>query len=132
MRGGVAPIADLAKEMRLIELLLEAKPLFSAAHDLSQGGLASTLIEMVLRYNVGAAVEIENPGITLLSETPGRVVVAVKPSKAAQLTAIAGQHKIEIKKIGTTGGAALTINDCAISLDELRRSHTETFKRLFG
>jgi phosphoribosylformylglycinamidine synthase len=132
MRGGTAPIADLAKEMRLIDLLLEAKPLFSAAHDLSQGGLASTLIEMVIRYNVGAKVEIKNSGIALLSETPGRVVVAVNPAQASQLRELASKHHIEIEKLGISGGAALVINDCSINLAELRTSHTETFKRLFG
>ena len=132
MRGGAAPVADLAKEMHLIDLLLEAKPLFSAAHDLSQGGLASTLIEMVLRYNVGAKVEINDPGIALLSETPGRVVVAINPAQASQLSELADKYNIEINKIGITGGPALVINECSIDLAELRKSHTETFKRLFG
>jgi phosphoribosylformylglycinamidine synthase subunit PurL len=132
MRGGTAPIADLAKEMRLIDLLLEARSLFSAAHDLSQGGLASTLIEMVLRYNVGAKIEIANPGISLLSETPGRVLIAIKSGEVAQLQALAAKYKIEAAKIGVTGGSALDINDSSIGLDELRKSHTETFKKLFG
>ena len=132
MRGGTAPIADLAKEMRLIDLLLEARPLFSAAHDLSQGGLASTLIEMVLRFNVGAKIEIANPGISLLSETPGRVLIAIKSGEVAQLLALAAKYKVEAAKIGITGGSALDINDSSIGLDELRKSHTETFKKLFG
>jgi phosphoribosylformylglycinamidine synthase len=132
MRGGTAPIADLAKEMRLINLLLEARPIFRAAHDLSQGGLASTLIEMVLRYNVGAKIDIANPGITLLSETPGRVLVAIKPGDAARLQTFAAKHKIEVEKIGFTGGSTLDINDSSIGLEELQKSHTETFKKLFG
>ena len=132
LRGGRAPIADWAKEMRLIDLMLAARPLFSAAHDLSQGGLASTLIEMVLRYNVGAKIEIANPGISLLSETPGRVLVAIKSSDAPQLQALAAKYKIEAEKIGISGGTALVINDSPIELDELRKSHTETFKKLFG
>jgi phosphoribosylformylglycinamidine synthase subunit PurL len=132
MRGGTAPIADLAKEMRLIDLLLEARPLFSAAHDLSQGGLASTLIEMVLRYNVGAKIEITNPGISLLSETPGRVLVAINSTEAAQLQALSVKFKIEAAKIGVTGGTALVINGSSIGLEELHKSHTETFKKLFG
>ena len=132
MRGGTAPIADLSKEMRLIDLLLEARPLFSAAHDLSQGGLASTLIEMVLRYNVGAKIEIANPGISLLSETPGRVLVAINSTEAGQLQALSVKFEIEAAKIGVTGGTALVINDSSIGLDELRKSHTETFKKLFG
>jgi phosphoribosylformylglycinamidine synthase subunit PurL len=116
----------------LIDLLLEAKPLFSAAHDLSQGGLASTLIEMVLRHNVGAKISLNNPGIALLSETPGRVVLAIKSNQSSQLLELADKYNIEIEKIGISGGSALVINECSISLDDLRTSHTETFKRLFG
>ncbi|CAB4553456.1 unannotated protein [freshwater metagenome] len=133
-RGGSAPIADLQREMRLIEVLVSGRTeqIFTAAHDLSQGGLSATLTEMVLRHNVGAKVTLENVGVALISETPGRVVVAVDPSKAPALTALASKHSIAINKIGTTGGDALEINGAKISLTELRKAHTETFPRLFG
>ena len=134
MRGGVAPTADLAREMRLIDLLVTANQnkLFTAAHDLSQGGLAATLTEMVLRHNVGAQVTLNNPGNSLVSETPGRVVVAIASDQAPSLLALAGAKNIPLAKIGSTGGDALIINDCVISLGELRTAHTETFKKLFG
>jgi phosphoribosylformylglycinamidine synthase len=134
MRGGVAPTADLAREMRLIDLLVTANQskMFMAAHDLSQGGLAATLTEMVLRHNVGAQVTLNNPGNSLVSETPGRVVVAIASDQAPSLLALAGAKNIPLAKIGSTGGDALIINDCVISLDELRIAHTETFKKLFG
>ncbi|MEN9622779.1 MAG: hypothetical protein RLZZ307_511, partial [Actinomycetota bacterium] len=133
-RGGVAPIADLQREMRLIELLVagRTKKIFTAAHDLSQGGLSATLTEMVLRYNTGATVQLENVGLALLSETPGRVVVAIDPSQTAALTNEAASQKIALTKIGSTGGDSLVINDAKISLTELRTAHTETFPRLFG
>ena len=133
-RGGSAPIADLQREMRLIEVLVAGRTekIFTAAHDLSQGGLSATLTEMVLRHNVGAKVTLENVGVALISETPGRVVVAVDPSQASALTALADKHSIAITKIGSTGGDALEINDAKISLTELRKAHTETFPKLFG
>jgi phosphoribosylformylglycinamidine synthase len=133
-RGGVAPVADLQREMRLIELLVSGrtKKIFVAAHDLSQGGLAATLTEMVLRYNTGATVQLENVGLSLLSETPGRVVVAIDPAQTAALTNEAASQKIALTKIGTTGGDSLVINDAKISLVELRKAHTETFPKLFG
>ena len=133
-RGGVAPVADLQSEMRLIELLVagRTKKIFAAAHDLSQGGLAATLTEMVLRYNTGATVQLDNVGLTLLSETPGRVVVAIDPAQTAALTNEATSQKIALTKIGTTGGDSLVINDAKISLVELRKAHTETFPKLFG
>jgi phosphoribosylformylglycinamidine synthase len=133
-RGGIAPTADLQREMRLIDLLVagRTKKIFSAAHDLSQGGLAATLTEMVLRYNTGATVQLDNVGLALLSETPGRVVVAIDPSQTAALTTEAGTQKIALTKIGTTGGDSLVINDAKISLVDLRKAHTETFPKLFG
>ena len=133
-RGGIAPIADLQREMRLIDLLVagRTKKIFTAAHDLSQGGLSATLTEMVLRHNTGATVQLDNVGLSLLSETPGRVVVAIDPSQTAALTNEAASQKIALTKIGTTGGDSLVINDAKISLVELRKAHTETFPKLFG
>lgn len=133
-RGGIAPTADLQREMRLINLLVagRTKKIFSAAHDLSQGGLSATLTEMVLRHNVGATVTLENVGITLVSETPGRVVVAIDAAQSAALTQEAAAQKITLTKIGTTGGDSLVINGAKISLAELRKAHTETIPKLFG
>ena len=132
MRGGQAPTADLQGEMRLIKLLVKGRTekIFTAAHDLSQGGLTASLTEMVLRHNVGATITLTNPGMNLLVETPGRVVVAVEASKAAALKTAAGD--ISLTYLGTTGGDALVINDVEISLDELRTAHTSTFQKLFG
>ena len=133
-RGGIAPIADLRREMRLIELLVagRTKKIFTAAHDLSQGGLAATLTEMVLRHNTGATIQLANVGISLLSETPGRVVVAIDPGQTQALTIEAAAQKIALTKIGVTGGDALVINEATISLNELRTAHTQTFPKLFG
>jgi phosphoribosylformylglycinamidine synthase len=131
-RGGKAPIADLQREMRLIDLLVAGRvdKVFVAAHDLSQGGLSATLTEMVLRHNVGATINLENVGQMLISETPGRVVVAVE--NADGLGALAAKFKISLTKLGVTGGDALQINDASIPLAELRKAHTETFQKLFG
>jgi phosphoribosylformylglycinamidine synthase len=70
--------------------------------------------------------------VDLLSETPGRVIVAIDLSKKDALIAQASKGKISCTHIGTTGGESLTINDTVISLSELRIAHTETFPRLFG
>jgi phosphoribosylformylglycinamidine synthase len=120
--------------MRLIELLVAGRiaKIFTAAHDLSQGGLSATLTEMVLRHNVGATINIENVGTTLISESPGRVVVAIDSAKADVLKELAVKNQIAITKIGTTGGSSLKINGADISLTELRQAHTETFEKLFG
>jgi phosphoribosylformylglycinamidine synthase len=132
MRGGQAPKADLQREMRLIELLVKGRTekIFSAAHDLSQGGLTATITEMVLRHHTGATITVDNPGVTLFVETPGRVVVAVEPGKVDSLKKAAGD--IPLTYLGVTGGDALAVNETSISLEELRRAHTATFEKLFG
>jgi phosphoribosylformylglycinamidine synthase len=133
-RGGCAPVADLQREMRLIELLVAGRTsqIFTAAHDLSQGGLSASLTEMVLRHNVGADVTIANVEVALISESPGRVIVAIDPAKSEQLLALAKKQEIAITKLGISGGDNLVINGAVIPLNELRTAHTETFPKLFG
>ncbi len=134
IRGGQSPQSDLQAAMRLNTLLVAGRTekIFTAAHDLSQGGLSAALTEMVLRHDVGATVTLKNAAVELLSETPGRVIVAIEPSKKDALLAQATKAKISCTHIGTSGGDSLTINDSVISLSELRKAHTETFPRLFG
>jgi phosphoribosylformylglycinamidine synthase len=124
-RGGQSPTADLQREMNLIDFLLANNSIFKSAHDLSQGGLAATLVEATLKNNIGATITLSDVGIELLSETPSRVLIAIDPKDAAKITYPA-------TKIGTTGGTSLTINGAEISLDELRIAHTSTFPKLFG
>ena len=132
-RGGNSPRADLQREMRLISALLEGQELFEAAHDLSQGGLAASLTEMVLRHSIGATILLEGDIATaLLSETPGRVVVAIKKENGYGLESITNKHDIALTKIGVTGGNSFVINDADIALDDLRTAYTDTIPRLFG
>ena len=120
--------------MRLNTLLVAGRTekIFTAAHDLSQGGLSAALTEMVLRHGIGASVKLSNAAVDLLSETPGRVIVAIDPSKKDELLTQVTKAKISCAHIGTSGGDSLTINDSVIPLPELRKAHTETFPRLFG
>jgi len=134
IRGGQSPQSDLQVAMRLNTLLVAGRTekIFTAAHDLSQGGLSAALTEMVLRHGIGATVKLNNAAVDLLSETPGRVIVAIEPSKKDALLAQATKAKISCAHIGISGGDSLTINDSVIPLNELRKVHTETFPRLFG
>ena len=133
-RGGNSPIADLQNEMNLIEVLLagRSEKIFTAAHDLSQGGLAMTITEMVLRHMVGTTISLNDVANDLLSETPGRVVIAIDPSKSSELLELCAKYKTPVSKLGTTGGDTLVINQTVISLQELKTAHTSTFPRLFG
>ncbi len=130
--GNQAPELNLDVEQRLINLLLEGQSIFESAHDVSNGGVAATLSEMVLRHKIGAKVTLENPAPTLFAETPGQVVVAIEPTSTNDLVALAGKFQIPILRIGTSGGENLIINDADISLVELNQAFTETFPKLFG
>jgi phosphoribosylformylglycinamidine synthase len=130
--GNAAPIADVDYEVRLVKALLEGQPLFEAAHDISNGGLAAGIVEMVLKNKVGATITLANPGMELMTETPGQVVVAINPADVTALTELAAKYSLPLVRLGTSGGQALTINDCEISIAQLSQAHTETFPKLFG
>ena len=131
--GDRSPIADLDMEKRLVNMLLEGQPIFEAAHDISNGGFAASISEMVLRTNVGATITLQGSAAAeLLVETPGRVVISINESQTNALVALAGKFQIPIQKVGSTGGNSLTINGGAISIDELRDANTGVFEKLFG
>ena len=130
--GNQAPKANLELESRLVKLLLDGQEIFESAHDLSNGGLASSLTESILKNKVGAQITLSNPALELFVETPGRVIVAVDPKIADQLQALSNKYQILITKLGTTGGNSLKINDLEISIEELNKVFTETFPKLFG
>ena len=131
-RGGVAPVSDIPTAIRLNDLLVAGRTehVFVAAHDLSQGGLAAVITEMTLKNGVGAKLNLSNAAVDLLSETPGRVLVAVKDG--AKLETLCAKHSIAVTKIGETGGDSLVINSATISLTELRKAYTETLPKLFA
>jgi len=136
--GDHAPTPDIDHETRLVKVLLEGQQYFAAAHDISNGGFAATISEMVLKSGVGATIELPAEyipgGVTagLFAETPGRVVVAVKSSDVDALQKLADAHSIPMHWVGKTGGDALVINGATIPLTELRTAFTETFPKLFG
>ena len=131
--GDRSPVADLDMERRLVLMLLEGQPIFEAAHDISNGGFAASISEMVLRTNVGATITLEgNVAAELLAETPGRVVIAINESNTNAILALASKYQIPVKNVGVTGGDSLTINGGALSIDELRGAHTGVLEALFG
>jgi phosphoribosylformylglycinamidine synthase len=130
--GNQSPKSDLAKEARLVKLLLDGQEIFSSAHDLSNGGLAASITEAVLAKKIGAQITLGNIATDLFSETPGRVLVSISANDVEQLQALSNKYQIEITKLGTTGGNSLKINEINISIDELNKAFTETLPKLFA
>ncbi len=142
--GGVPPQVNLAREKQLAGLLADAARVghLSSAHDLSDGGLAQSLVESCLRRGVGARVAVPErfeggsmPFVFLFSESAGRVLVSVPRGHEKAFTALCGEHGVPWELIGVTdpaGGALEVHGQFRIRLDELREAHTATLPSLFG
>ncbi|TWG26575.1 phosphoribosylformylglycinamidine synthase subunit II [Actinoplanes teichomyceticus] len=138
--GGRPPKVDLAAEQALGKVMARASQtgLVSAAHDLSDGGLAQVLVESCLRYNVGAKVTFpaggESAFVQLFSESAGRALVAVPRGHEKAFVALAAELGVPCAQIGVTSEeAALQVTDqFTIPLDELRAAYSATLPKLFG
>ncbi|MGD0065304.1 MAG: phosphoribosylformylglycinamidine synthase subunit PurL [Streptosporangiaceae bacterium] len=134
--GGRPPVPDLDAERRLAGLLAAAAAagLLSAAHDLSDGGLAIALAESCLRGGTGCAVRLPGDPFTwLFSESAGRAIVAVRPDGQAAFDQLRAAHDVPGATIGAVGGGDLTVEGLfSIPLDELAAVHTRTLPALFG
>jgi phosphoribosylformylglycinamidine synthase subunit PurL len=134
--GGRPPAPDLDAERRLAALLVAAAAdeLLSAAHDLSDGGLAVALAESCLRGGAGCAVRLPgDPFTALFSESAGRCVVAVRAGAEAAFGQLREAHGVPGETIGAVGGDSLAVHGCfAISLAELAAVHAQTLPALFG
>ncbi|MCW2852288.1 MAG: phosphoribosylglycinamide synthetase, partial [Nocardioides sp.] len=109
--GGLPPRVDLAREKAVAELLHEGVGLLTSAHDVSDGGLAQTLVEASLQHGVGAEVALPGDAfLALFAESAGRVVVTVASDRADELTALAARHGVPVTELGVTGGDALVVD----------------------
>ncbi|MDA8435188.1 MAG: phosphoribosylformylglycinamidine synthase subunit PurL [Actinomycetales bacterium] len=142
--GGLPPKVDLAAERALGEVLVAAArgSLVTAAHDVSDGGIAQVLVEMALREGVGATVRVPaglDPFVFLVGESTARAVVTADPARAATLEALATQHGVPVARIGVVTGPGddlqvdLVVGDSvAWTLAELRATADATLPALFG
>jgi phosphoribosylformylglycinamidine synthase len=108
--GGVPPEVDLAAEQQLADILVNASRdgLVDTAHDLSDGGLAQTLVESCLRNDIGARVWLPDdldPFVSLFSESAGRALVAVPRSEEVRFTDMCSARGFPHQRIGVTDGA---------------------------
>jgi phosphoribosylformylglycinamidine synthase subunit PurL len=137
--GGLPPTVDLAREKLLADVLIAGSRdgMISAAHDLSDGGLAQTLVETVLIGQCGARVFLDSeqdPFVQLFSESAGRVVVAVPRSEELRFTEMCTARGLPWRRTGVVDpeSGTLEIQDIAtFSLDELREAWERTLPALF-
>jgi phosphoribosylformylglycinamidine synthase subunit PurL len=124
---GAPPPVDLAVEKKNGEFVrtLVRDGKVTAAHDLSEGGLALALAEMAMAgghgANIKAAASLAAHGY-LFGEDQGRYLLTAAPAEAEAIMTAARGAGIVCTFIGTTGGHALTIEgETAIVVDDLRQ-----------
>ena len=127
---GLPPPLDLALERLNGEFVrdLIARGWVAACHDLADGGLYVALAEMVLASGLGADLEVPQDSDTtagwLFGEEQARYLLAIAPGRLGAALELAKSRGVLARRVGTTGGAALTLEGGgAISLDELAGIH---------
>nr|WP_208407186.1 phosphoribosylformylglycinamidine synthase subunit PurL [Amycolatopsis granulosa] len=138
--GGLPPKVDLDRERLLAEILVAGSRdgMISAAHDLSDGGLAQALVEMVLVGQCGARALLDedaDPFVQLFSESTGRVLVAVPRTEELRFTEMCTARGLPWRKAGVVDPEAggLEIQGVAtFGFEELREAFEGTLPKLFG
>ena len=126
--GGLPPAVDLARERLLADVLSAASRdgLVSAAHDLSEGGLAQAVVESAMAGETGCRIvlpEGADPFVTLFSESSGRVLVAVPRTEESRFTSMCEARGLPATRIGVVdqGSDAVEVQGLfTVPLAELR------------
>ncbi|KQO10532.1 phosphoribosylglycinamide synthetase [Agreia sp. Leaf244] len=143
--GGRPPAVSLANEATLAGLLAAGaqQSIIASAHDLSDGGLATALVESVMRFGVGARVFLDElmlrDGVdiatALFSETTGRVLVSVPREDDVKFIGLCEGRGYPVIRVGVTDSTEPGISiqgQFDVSLDELRGTHRATLQQHFG
>ena len=151
--GGLPPAVDLAHERVLAEVLVAGSRdgMISAAHDVSEGGVATTLVEMALRSGTGARLWVPDgidPFVHLFSESAGRAVVVVPRSEEQRFTAMCAARGLTAERIGVVDSgmgaesghpeaqvlvmAVPGDDDLVLPLTKLSEAHRSLLPALFG
>ena len=148
--GGLPPQVDLQRERILGEILVAGSRdgMLTAAHDVSDGGFAMTIVEMALRSGVGARLWLPDdidPFVQLFAESAGRAVVVVPRTEELRFSEMCGARGVSAHRVGVVDSAlgpdagypdgtqVLQFGEYfTITLDELREVHEQTLPALFS
>ena len=116
--GGMPPHLDLEAERQLGQILVAGSRdgMFTAAHDVSDGGLAVALVEMALRSGVGARCWVPDgldPFVFLLSESATRAVVVVARSEELRFTEMCAARGFPATRIGVVDWGSVLSPACS-------------------
>ena len=119
IEGGVVPRTDakfLKNSMNGVLSVIE-KGFVNACHDISEGGLAVCIAEMIIGGRIGATLDITeiNPELRvdwkLFSESNTRWIIEVKKTMEKKFIETLKKKNIPFIKIGETGGDKLLIKN---------------------
>ena len=140
--NGLPPQVDMANEKRLAEFF-HGNELLTAAHDISEGGLAVTAFEMAKRagatadgaglgLNLDLTAVHEDEFVAAFSESASRVLVATTADRVDQVLARAGELGIPATIVGeTTETGALTLGGESVAISQLVSAWSATLPDLF-
>lgn len=133
--SGLPPQVDLANEEKLMEFF-QQPGVVSAAHDVSEGGVAQAIAELAIYSNKGVSLDVsgvyDDVFTALFSESASRVVVAA--TDGATVVRRAQELGIPVVKIGETIDEPVVRveGQFEVPVAELTRAWTETLPRLFS
>ena len=140
--GGLPPLVDLSRERQLADILIAGSRdgMVTAAHDVSDGGLAQTIVEMALRSATGARIFLPDdldPFVALFAESAGRAVVVVPRSEELRFTDMCVARYVPVARIGVVDGvgkdAVLDVQGLfSVALADLDAASQATLPALFG
>ncbi len=125
------PDVDLDELQRLRSGMLSAsrENLLLSAHDVTQGGLVMSVLEMSLGRSIGVDIDLTDisssrSSVKMFSEFGNCVILEVKEEMLERLRSIF--KDIQVTVIGRTGGKRIVINDLSllladIGIDEARK-----------
>jgi phosphoribosylformylglycinamidine synthase len=135
LETGEVPQVNLEEEKKLIELLqaLIHEDLLQSCHDISEGGLAVTVVESAIKGNTGCGIRIHTDGGrtdgVLFSEAPGRVVASLKRKNMDRLVQVVIEYGVEMRVIGAVAGDNIL---CDNNGEEIIRMPVSEATRLWG
>jgi phosphoribosylformylglycinamidine synthase len=139
--AGPPPAVDLAAERATGDFLRAAIDAgqVTAAHDVSDGGVAVAIAEMALAGNIGAMIDRKQPhncARSFFAEDQGVYIVTVDDHALMDFLAAAHAADVEVEPLGRTGGKRLIFErpdrDEVVALADLRTVHEAFFPTLMG
>lgn len=123
---GDAPILDLDVELKVQDTVLTAitSGLVTAAHDISDGGLAVSIAEMGIFGSLGAQIDLSVLSGSIheiwFSEAQSGIILTCQPNQKESLLKHLSQGGVDVAQIGSVLGDALIFEGVgSVSLDQL-------------